>query len=119
MKDASYYDGRDITYPTRPSRPIIPHSTAPSDEFVAFAAELKKYEAIKPDYNLAVDEYRQKMNERSAEAIRDLTDEYGISVAQTQHIYSAAYEYGHSAGFNEIFNYFDDFYNLVINYPKD
>lgn len=66
-------------------------------------------------YRKACDEYNEKNNELAEQFVKDLLNEYGVPDDEfTRELYSIAYERGHSSGYREIANVFDDFAKLYF-----
>lgn len=67
----------------------------------------------KAEWNTACDLIRDKIKEAFDLWYADLRDEYILSDDMFKLIYSEAYERGHSAGYDEVANYFPDLVDFV------
>jgi len=60
------------------------------------------------------DEYYKKSNELEQQFVNDLFVEFGVeNNPKKEKAYRLAYEYGHSAGYGEIYGYFTDMVDLI------
>jgi hypothetical protein len=60
------------------------------------------------------DKYYKKVNELEQQFINDLFVEFGVeNNPKREKAYQLAYSYGHSAGYQEIYNYLIDMVNLI------
>ena len=110
-----YYSGKDIQYPTRPKKPVLPTNPTP-DELRAYADQLEIYDALKMEYNGNCSDYSLKMSDRLAEFKQALMVDYDLLKPQVDVIWGYAYDSGHSAGLQEVYNYFNTYYEMIITF---
>ena len=48
--DFDYYSGKDIEYPTRPKKPVLPSKPTPND-YRTYADQIEIYDTEKAEYN--------------------------------------------------------------------
>ena len=112
-----YYSGKDIQYPTRPKKPVLPTNPTP-DELRAYADQLEIYDALKMEYNEKVSDYHSKVNERLDKFQQVLMVDYNLLKPQVDVIWGYAWEEGHSAGLQEVYNYFDTYYEMILAFNR-
>lgn len=112
-----YYSGKDIQYPTRPKKPVLPTNPTP-DELRAYADQLEVYDALKMEYNEKVSDYHSKVNERLDKFQQVLMVDYNLLKPQVDVIWGYAWEEGHSAGLQEVYNYFDTYYEMILAFNR-
>ena len=115
--DFNYYSGKDIQQPTRPKKPVLPVKPTP-DELRAYADQLEIYDALKMEYNEKVSDYRSKKNDRLEKFKQELMVDYDLLKPQVDVIWGYAYEAGHSAGLQEVCNYFDEYYGMILAFNR-
>ena len=65
-------------------------------------------------YRAAMDAYATETRKLNEEFMTDLFEEFGVEDNPKRYrAYDLAYEYGHSAGYSEIYNYFCDIVDLI------
>lgn len=112
-----YYSGKDIEYPTRPKKPVLPVNPTP-DELRTYADQLEVYDALKMEYNEKVSDYHSKVNERLDKFQQVLMVDYDLLKPQVDVIWGYAWEEGHSAGLQEVYNYFDTYYEMILAFNR-
>lgn len=108
----------DISYPSRPSKPSTKKllSCLSSQEIKDYALEVEKYEEAEIIYNKDRKKYEAQQVEVNGILENFVKEEAGLnSVVPEKYrdkVYSKAYEYGHSSGWSEIYNYLLDFVDI-------
>ena len=115
--DFDYYSGKDIHYPKRLKKPVLPAKPTPED-YRAYADQLEIYDAEKSDYNEKVSDYHSKVNERLDKFRQVLMIDYDLLKPQVDVIWGYAWEEGHSAGLQDVYNYFDDYYEMIMAFNR-
>ena len=113
--DFDYYSGADLRYPTKPTKPSLGRNPN-SFEARAYADSLEDYERQLEGYQEDKSYYNGQMNLRLVELKNYLIDDYGITEAQMNVLWSHAWDDGHSAGLSEVVSYFDKFYSMVSEF---
>lgn len=117
LRDADYYAGRDLPYPTRPSKPFLPKDATPT-EVRAYADALEAYNEAMVTYRDDMDAYNAGMRLRQSDLHVDLAAEYDLTPGQTAVIFSKAWEDGHSGGITEVINLFDELVDMVSRFNQ-
>lgn len=112
-----YYSGKDIQYPTRPKKPVLTSKPTP-DDYRAYADQIEIYDAEKSEYNEKVSDYHSKVNERLDKFQQVLMVDYNLLKPQLDVIWGYAWEEGHSAGLQEVYNYFNTYYEMIITFNR-
>ena len=113
--DFDYYSGADLRYPTKPTEPSLGLNPK-SFEARAYADALEDYERQLEGYQEDKSYYDGQLNLRLVELKNYLIDDYGITEAQMNVLWSRAWDDGHSAGLSEVFSYFDRFYSMASEF---
>lgn len=110
--DFDYYSGLDIRYPNKPTKPRLDKNAAPA-AVRSYADELEQYERDIEKYRAELEHYNTSKHQRDALFRARLRDDYDITEAQFDVLWHQAWEHGHAAGLREVYNYFDDFYEMA------
>lgn len=114
--DFDYYSGIDLTYPSKPKRPILaPKHTI--EAALAYAAALVDYEAALVTYHAEISTYNTKTQLREQELKDTLGLDYDINDKQFNLLWNFAWEAGHSEGLQrvvELFNEYEDLTNQFV-----
>ena len=113
--DFDYYSGTDLHYPIKPIKPSLGRNPN-SFEARAYADALEDYERLLEGYQEDKSYYNVQLNLRVAELKNYLIDDYGITQAQMNVLWSRAWDDGHSAGLSEVVSYFDKFYSMASEF---
>ena len=117
MKPFTYYgmsDGTQPQYPQIVLKPILKRDSTPA-EARAYADALELHEVEKEKYKAALDIYHKEQNKRTTEFQNDLFEEFGVTNnPKADKCYQIAYSHGHSSGFQEVYNYFSEFVELIL-----
>ena len=113
-----FIDQRDnLKLPREPTRPAPPRGGgATSAHYRHYAEELEKYESRMDTYRELQAKFADRCNEvdeafkRAALADLGLTDH-----PKADKLWTLAWEYGHSAGYQEIWNYAQEFAELLTD----
>jgi len=112
-KSWEYYNGKDISFPKSPQKPILKHS-ATANEHREHAEKLEAYETAMITYRQERDEYNKLQNERIIEFKNDLFAYFDVSNNPKRELaYSIAYDKGHSCGCSEVYNEFSSIVELI------
>lgn len=112
-----------LSYPTTqmikcmPTPPNI-HPSMKNDEYERVMSEYKskmdEYFKSKDTYNKELNKWKRENRRIHEEFKKDLFDELEISDnPKAEILFSKAWEYGHSAGFEEVYNYACDLVELI------
>jgi hypothetical protein len=115
-KTVSYYAGKDISYPQRPSKPFL----ASDDPKVirAFATDMEKYLLAKEAYTAQSTAYRNSLQSRKNELKRDLANENNMTIAQADVLFNVAWEDGHSEGIESVIARFEQLVEIIYDYNQ-
>jgi hypothetical protein len=127
MKDFSYYSNRDpvpsktnfTTYHVYNNGEVIFSGTkAEYDEFnknsITYSKALVEKVVDEEKYKEARLLYNRASADRSEEFKNDLFVEFGVEDnPKREQCYGIAYDMGHSNGFSEVYNYFDQLVELI------
>ena len=124
MKDFEYYSDNPLPYPSksrfttiygyRKGKLLFEH---PHDLYVELNAD--KDVTIERDFDIvawraAMDAYATETRKLNEEFMTDLFEEFGVQDNPKRfRAYDLAYEYGHSAGYHEIYSHFCDLVDLI------
>ena len=113
-KPFDYYLGKDLLPPMEyMSKPFLPKK-ANAQEAMEYATKLKEYEEYQVLYKADRAKWSAIINEREVEFKKDLYEEYGVSNnPKANDVWSKAWEFGHSSGLQEVYNYFIDLVDLI------
>lgn len=117
MKEMSYYEGRDLVYPTRVAKPFL-KDRADVAAVRKYADDLEAYNSAAEGFNQELKAYRNEMSARQDTLVEDLAEQYGLTRAQADVLYAHAYADGHSSGLSEVVNLFDDLVTLVTDFQN-
>jgi hypothetical protein len=102
-----------ITYPQSPSKPTLPIKATPA-QHREYADKLEAYEAAKAQQRVARDAYYAEQNRLEKQFREDLEEQYGMKGhPKADKLFSKAWQMGHSNGYGEVANYYDDLHELV------
>jgi hypothetical protein len=113
--DFDYYAGRDLQYPTKPTKPKLDRDHTPAAAR-NYADELEQYEKDIENYNIDLLYVKNEQALRMKKFQAVLRDHYDITEAQFNVIWHHAWDHGHSSGLHEVYHYFDDFYNMASEF---
>ena len=100
-------------YPEKPEKPIL-KKDANSIEHRSHADLLEKYEDAMIFYKSQLESYNKKERDLYMKFKKDLYEEYDVTGnSKADKAYTLAYDYGHSAGYNEIEIYFSQLVELI------
>ena len=104
-------------YPNHPKKYRHMINSRSTDAQIAAARELdSNYDVAEAQYKIDLAAYRDTMNKLEEDFWTKLETYYNVltlSEAKRLTLRRLAYEYGHSAGYAEIVNYYDDLVELV------
>jgi hypothetical protein len=114
-----------LAWPDRLRKPIPPRNHNQTVERVeTYLQEMKDYEANKPAHQSAIKAYeddQRRLDEQfKADAIADIFGEdapYWPTVIEK--IWLIAYEHGHSSGQGEVYNYLQDYSDIIDAIKED
>jgi hypothetical protein len=113
--DFDYYDGKDIVYPTKPTKPRM--SSAPTAaEARSYADELEAYTDAMVRYKEDCAVYGQEAGDRLKELQDRLRDDYDLAQAQFDLLWGKAYEDGHGSGLYDVVYHFDELYDVASQF---
>lgn len=113
--DYEYYSGVDIEYPMRPRKPVLSRSPTAA-EARSYATEIEVYENAKPAHDAEMKNYRAKMAERLASFQQELKQDFNLSDAEFDAVWSLAWDRGHSSGLHEVYCEFADLVTMAIDF---
>lgn len=101
-----------------PPKSPNPHDYKTKADFVKaeaeFTAKTIEYFNAREDYDKKVKSWNAKCNRLEQEFKHDLFEELGLTEnPKADLLYSKAWEYGHSAGFEEVFYYASELADLI------
>jgi hypothetical protein len=115
--DFDYYNGMDIVYPTKPTKPTLGRAgVVNSVEAMAWAEALVDYEHELKSYEDDFAYYRAQKGLRLAALQERLRDDYDLTEAQFFVLWHRAWDQGHSSGLSEVYHYFDEFYDMASEF---
>lgn len=112
MKSVDYYNGEDIDYPERPSKPGAFDRNDPQS-LRDFADRMEVFNERKDSYNQEMVAYRAEVRGRRDDLKEDLGASFDLSAAQTEVVFAKAWEDGHSSGVSEVINLFGELVDFV------
>lgn len=115
--DFDYYSGRDLFYPSLIKKPMLQRN-ATAEQHRKYADELEDYEVRNDKRRMLVKQYNDACNERMEEFKTRLMHDYDVSREQLDLIWQRAWESGHSAGLQEVYHYFDEYYEFAVKFAK-
>ena len=111
------FPGTKIEYPTKPKKnPLLDKraGTLTAQELAAVYPELVAYQEATDAYQAQKTAYYQYQRDYEAFFKSTLETEHGVvGHPKADFLYSKAWEMGHSAGYNEVANYYSDFAELL------
>lgn len=124
--DYSYYELKDVEYPTKPRKPTLPSVMAGPEAFRKYATKLGEWESLLEEYK----EKRNSIQKLEAERMQEFKEELfslyaydGTSRETFEIIYQKAWEDGHSHGLwfvaegvNELCGFVDDIIKSIDKY---
>lgn len=109
--DFDYYGGKDLREPSLPKLRRI-DATANSAQVRDYAERLEKYEAQLEAFKSDHENYTQQKNSRLYELKNFLRDEYDITEAQANLLWSKSWGDAQDEGLPRVVELFDDYYEL-------
>jgi len=113
-----YYENK-LTYPGHPT--YKPGEDEELQNFVGTYKELKEFEKSQSEkFNENLKKLQIEYGNENArlgdEFIKDLEEEFGVTGhPKAGKLYSIAYSHGHSSGYSEVYNYYSEFVELIID----
>jgi hypothetical protein len=115
MKSIDYYNGVDLEFPIRPSKPGSFDRNDPQN-MRDFADRMEAYQERDVEYRADMVAYRAEVRGRRDDLMEDLGRNFDLTSAQTQVVFTKAWEDGHSSGITEVINLFGDFVDLIESF---
>ncbi len=115
--DFEYYSGKHLRYPSKPSKPTISRNPS-AIEARAWADALEDYEREIETYNEELSWCRSESSRLQTEFMDKLKKDCGLSDKAFDLIWDKAWERGHSAGLQEVYQEFDDLFGFLIKWSK-
>ena len=112
MKSIDYYNGVDLEFPIRPSKPGAFDRNDPQS-LRDFADRMEVYNERKDSYTRDLAAYRAKVRDRRDDLKEDLGTSFDLTASQTEVVFAKAWEDGHSGGVSEVINLFGELVDLV------
>jgi hypothetical protein len=113
--DFDYYNGKDLIYPQKPSKPSLSRNPSAA-EARDYADDLEVYEKQLESYKSDLAWYSEQQINRLLELQTKLRDEYGITGDGMLILWNKAYELGHSEGLNRVVGIFDELYEVASEF---
>lgn len=117
MFDFDYFNGKDLEYPKRPSKPRLDYSNHESASARKYAADHEKYEDEMIIFREEVHEYAQaQLDKEFGEALKKefgpMTDEqFGV-------VWYHAWEQGHSEGLYRVAEIFEEYTEMCKEFMR-
>lgn len=109
---AGNYENK-LSYPQAPSKPTLPMK-ATAAQHREYADKLEAYEAARDGIRVQRDAYYAETRRLEAQFQADLEEQYGMKDhPKASTLFSKAWSMGHSSGYQEVANYYDDLYELI------
>lgn len=109
-----------LTYPVKPNKPKLGSNfenlfiEQQADVFKAYQLRRAEYEKLTNDYNNQVAAYAERQLEIMEEFKADAFRELDIELNKKRHeLFRIAWDYGHSSGYSEVFQYMYDLVDLI------
>jgi hypothetical protein len=115
--DFSYYSGNDLKYPKSPQKPRMSSVASPT-EIRAYADQIEQFEKEHEQYIQLRRTYYAETSKRLEELKEKLHEQYNVTEAQFNLLWSRAWEDGHSDGLRRVVEIFDDYYELAVDFAK-
>lgn len=108
-----YYDKPGIDYPRKPKKPYLSRDPS-SEEALEYTNKLKDYEKEYNKWKDILEKYFSARRQLFDEFSSDLEEFHGVkdNPKRTQ-LFNIAWDLGHSGGYNEVANYYNDFVELI------
>ncbi len=112
-----------LSFPTSPPKPYLAHGELDPQKIHKYAIDIANYNDELKEYKEKRARYYEDKNKIEADLKTALLDNLGIKgTIFEQPIFSLAWEFGHSAGWQEVYNYASDitdkFREVIDKYNK-